>query len=316
MSSINPNTIDGTFPIAGQDNDSQGFRNNFTETKNNFQFAASEITDLQTKAVLKSPLVGGTVDTNFNNLTNQPLVAAQIKQFTETLNAFGPVSGTQTIDWTTGHYQTLTTSGSVTLSFASTWPLTGFYTNLRLEANVTSTAHTLTLPTQVTAASYNNLQGCSNGVITFPNTGVYLYELGTRDGGTTVTIRDLINGTDNVASDFTVAGNSISQGGRVVQGYQFSSPTANVAVTINSNIERLILAPTGAIISFGAVVTLPNVTVDGTMVAISSNVAATIQPVSPWVGTTITPSANVNITAGTGISFLYHASDSKWYKIS
>ena len=29
-SSINPNNIDGTYPIAGQDNDSQGFRDNFT----------------------------------------------------------------------------------------------------------------------------------------------------------------------------------------------------------------------------------------------------------------------------------------------
>ena len=46
-SNINPNNIDGTYPIAGQDNNSQGFRDNFTQTKVNFQYAADEINDLQ-----------------------------------------------------------------------------------------------------------------------------------------------------------------------------------------------------------------------------------------------------------------------------
>ena len=46
-SNINPNNIDGTYPIAGQDNNSQGFRDNFTNTKLNFTFAATEITALQ-----------------------------------------------------------------------------------------------------------------------------------------------------------------------------------------------------------------------------------------------------------------------------
>jgi hypothetical protein len=43
MSSINPNNINGQYPIAGQDNDSQGFRDNFTNVKNNLTFAKSEI---------------------------------------------------------------------------------------------------------------------------------------------------------------------------------------------------------------------------------------------------------------------------------
>ena len=32
-SSINPSNVDGTYPVAGQDNDSQGFRDNFTNIK-------------------------------------------------------------------------------------------------------------------------------------------------------------------------------------------------------------------------------------------------------------------------------------------
>lgn len=44
---INPTNIDGTYPIAGQDNDSQGFRDNFTNIKNNLETARLEITALQ-----------------------------------------------------------------------------------------------------------------------------------------------------------------------------------------------------------------------------------------------------------------------------
>ena len=57
-STINPNNINGAYPVAGQDNDSQGFRDNFTNTKTNFQAAATEITDLQNKVVLKAALTG------------------------------------------------------------------------------------------------------------------------------------------------------------------------------------------------------------------------------------------------------------------
>ena len=47
-SNIDNTSIDATFPVAGQDNDSQGFRNNFNTIKNNFTAAKNEIEDLQT----------------------------------------------------------------------------------------------------------------------------------------------------------------------------------------------------------------------------------------------------------------------------
>lgn len=61
-SNINPNNINGNFPVAGQDNDSQGFRDNFTNILNNFSFAATEITDLQNSVTN----IASTVDTNGN----------------------------------------------------------------------------------------------------------------------------------------------------------------------------------------------------------------------------------------------------------
>ena len=44
---INPSNIDITYPIAGQDNDSQGFRDNFKNIQTGLDTARSEITILQ-----------------------------------------------------------------------------------------------------------------------------------------------------------------------------------------------------------------------------------------------------------------------------
>jgi hypothetical protein len=55
-SAINPSTISTTFPIAGQDNDSQGFRSNFAAIVADFTTAANEISALQSSAILKADL--------------------------------------------------------------------------------------------------------------------------------------------------------------------------------------------------------------------------------------------------------------------
>ena len=83
MSSINPNNIDGTYPIAGQDNDSQGFRDNFTNIKNNLTFAKTEIEDLQGKVVLKGALAGTTLS---NELNDTIISGAQLVKTRETIN--------------------------------------------------------------------------------------------------------------------------------------------------------------------------------------------------------------------------------------
>jgi len=51
MSNINPDNIDSNFPIQGQDNPSQGFRDNFSAIKNQFLVAKSEIEGLANNPV-------------------------------------------------------------------------------------------------------------------------------------------------------------------------------------------------------------------------------------------------------------------------
>jgi hypothetical protein len=56
---INPSNIDITYPVAGQDNDTQGFRTNFQNIRNNFVVAGNEITGVQSSvATLQTQVFG------------------------------------------------------------------------------------------------------------------------------------------------------------------------------------------------------------------------------------------------------------------
>ena len=96
-SSINPNNIDGNYPVAGQDNDSQGFRDNFTNIKNNLTFSKSEIEDLQSKAILTSALTGGSTPTNDMNGT--VLLGAQLQNTTQKKAEFSATTGSVTVNY-------------------------------------------------------------------------------------------------------------------------------------------------------------------------------------------------------------------------
>jgi hypothetical protein len=167
MSSINPNNIDGTYPIAGQDNDSQGFRDNFTNIKNNFTFAYNELVDLQAKAVLKSALNGSTLS---NDMSYAQLISPQLIKAVETVNNLGTKTGTFAISWADAHFQYYTTSGDTTLSFTS-WPTSAYWTKLRLQITTDTTNRTVTLPSAV-SVNISNINGASGQVITLPTAGV------------------------------------------------------------------------------------------------------------------------------------------------
>ncbi len=202
-SNINANNIDGAFPVAGQDNDSQGFRDNFTNAKNNFSYAKSEIEDLQSKVLLKTALSG---DILSNALNDTVLSGAQVLDFSETRVALGTTSGTVTLDHTLGHYQTVTTNGNVTLAF-SNLPPAGQLGRIRLAITTDASIRTLTLPAAV-SQGLTSLQGRSGQVITFPaGTNTYTYEFTTDDAGTTITAHDL----SVPALGYSIGGGAITQ---------------------------------------------------------------------------------------------------------
>ncbi len=184
-SNINPNNIDGAYPVAGQDNDSQGFRTNFTNIRNNFTSAKNEIDDLQSKVIVKSALTGTSVN---NNMGGTVFQSAEIKDMRETRVDFGTTSGTLSLDHTAAHNYTVTTSGSITASFTG-FPAAGKVGRVRFEVAITNVAHTLTLPAAVSKGTAG-IAGISSNVITFNEIGTYLFEFWTDDGGTTIHIED------------------------------------------------------------------------------------------------------------------------------
>ncbi len=127
-SNINNDNIDSTYPIAGQDNDSQGFRDNFSAIKSNFVATKAELEDLQSKAILKSALTGGTLsnDLGGNEISNGTHVNFHGKSYT---NSSTPTSAD--IDVRNGSLQVFQISDDSTLTFRQ-WPTTGRYANVRV----------------------------------------------------------------------------------------------------------------------------------------------------------------------------------------
>jgi hypothetical protein len=192
-SNINPNNIDGAYPVAGQDNNSQGFRDNFTNTKTNFAYAAAEITDLQNKAVLKQALTGTTLN---NNMLGSILSNAQLQEMSNTVVNLGTLSGTVGVNYTAGSYQTVTTAGSISIAFSNFTPA-GTQDCVLLQVSVTNIAYTMQLPSAVgNGSSINSLEGIQGydiltNTITFAETGTFVFQFITYDAGSTIYISEL-----------------------------------------------------------------------------------------------------------------------------
>lgn len=200
-SNINPYNIDGTFPVAGQDNSSQGFRDNFTNIKNNFNYAENEITDLQNKALLTSALNGQTIN---NDMAGTVIKRPQLSAWTQSLIDKGSIlTGTTTyLDFNSGNFQKITTSGSagtIGIQFIN-WPTsTGTnalgYGVMRVWIDVVDAGHTITLPATVTVGiadiAGHSMNSDSTHTITFDQPGNYIFDFSSVDGGADYQIFDL-----------------------------------------------------------------------------------------------------------------------------
>jgi len=147
-SAITYTGIDEEFPVPGQDNDSQGFRDNFSQIKTALETAKEELTDLLT-AVARTD---GANDFNGNNIQNANLLAVsgaiyQPQDFD---------SDTQ-VEWNDGVAQKLTISSAITLTFTN-FPTGGQkYASTRIILKSNGGSHTV------------NFETGSNGNLYFSN---------------------------------------------------------------------------------------------------------------------------------------------------
>jgi cytoskeletal protein CcmA (bactofilin family) len=283
---INPNNINGNYPIAGQDNNSQGFRDNFTNTKLNFQYAADEITDLQNKVLLKSALTGQALD---NNMNNNLLYAARIQAFSATKVDVSLVSNVYTLNYASGHYQAFSTTTPISVLAFTNFPPNGQYGYYKVQIQITNVNHVIEIPAAV-SLGLSGIQGISPGTpgvantISFDQTGFYEFGFGTYDSGTTITIFDL----NRALTNFT--------GGDL----QVQSLLAQQTVAAGGNVSGGNFNTTGVINADGTV-TGGNVVTGGFITAGGNITAANFSStgkVSGIISGKLRPEAAVNATAG------------------
>lgn len=264
-SAITPTNVDGAYPIAGQDNDSQGFRDNFTNIKNNFTFAAGEITDLQSKSILSAALNGGSLD---NDGGGALLHDFEFKDFSETIVPKGSVTGVVTFDYTGGGYQTVTSSGSLTLAFTN-FSASGKLSRIRVEIDVTSIAHTVTLPAAVTEG-VDTIEGYASNIITFDAIGIYIFEFTTHDAGSVITINDLSRSRVQTTADAIAA----------------AGGTQGTATALTAGVNRV----TTIVVTTADGVKLPLAT-DGEIIAVINGHATVALAIWPGTGDNIDSAA-------------------------
>jgi hypothetical protein len=191
MSAINTNGLDVNYPIPGQNNSSQGFRNNFASIKTNLDTAGNEISDLQNKVVVKSALDNTIVN---NDMANTLISNCATRSFRHTTYNLGnALSGTVTVDCSLGDVQYGTVAGNVTLDFAS-WGPAGTQSNVELQLAVSNSQAFITFPAEVVSSNNNfglttleNYDGTTS--VTIPYGVSQLdYRLSSTDCGNTITI--------------------------------------------------------------------------------------------------------------------------------
>ena len=297
-SNINPNNINGNFPVAGQDNDSQGFRDNFTNILNNFSFAATEINALQSTTASVQTVVqsNGNVEAYYGNIA-QGL----------TVNATTHLIGAATLD------ANLTVAG-----------ISAFTGNISV-GGVTSITGNLTATgaTTLTTATTGGLQAQAIGNVTPGSgaftTGTFSSTLGVT--GNVTLASNLIVTNGNVVGNLTVSGavttpNLIMSGSTIASdgAVQYNTPSANFTYSMNSGISFFILNPTTSITN--GQITLPTGNIQGALVTVHTTQAITNLQVLGNPGTVLVPSANISLSAGNGSRYYYHQSEAKWFKLN
>lgn len=133
-SAINPELIIATFPVAGKDNDSQGFRDNFASTKAGLTHARDEITELQSKALLSMNL--GDTTPAINNFGGSTVYNGLYKQFDGVFHNGGVAAEAKTVEVAVGPVHKYIISGGTSqapliLTFTS-WPNAGHAATVRI----------------------------------------------------------------------------------------------------------------------------------------------------------------------------------------
>lgn len=138
-SNIISGTIDGAYPVAGVDNDTQGFRDNFTIIKTGLATAASEITSLQDNTAKLNAS---------NDFLGTDVTNANLSLNTEKYHNIGTVTTGMNISFLNGVHQSLRINldeNTNTINFAlADWPDRDHLAKMTVQMVGNDTAKTVT----------------------------------------------------------------------------------------------------------------------------------------------------------------------------
>jgi hypothetical protein len=247
-SQINPesNNYDAAYPVAGQDNNTIGFRQNFASIQQNFQYAKDEITALQTNTVQ----AGGNV---LNDLNGAVIYDAKLQNQSYADINLGNTANVANVNYTVAAYQTLTPTANTTISFSGLPANAAAILTLSIEAKASSniaTPYTITIPNA--SSSTSGVIGLSGNTLSFPrtnstNAGTHTYQLLTTTGGSAFTITPLSTPTQplNATSEDVANVANVSLG---VSDSYFSTSAAEIATLpagVNGQVKVLAMLADG-----------------------------------------------------------------------
>jgi hypothetical protein len=150
MSTINTNPINVNYPVPGVNNNSQGFRDNFASIVTNLNTAATELTDLQNKVVVKQALIGTVVN---NDMANTLISNASTVGFrATTYNLGNALAGTVLVNASLADVHYGTVAANTTINFGS-WPPTGTQSNIQVILSVSNATAVITFSGNVIASN-------------------------------------------------------------------------------------------------------------------------------------------------------------------
>jgi hypothetical protein len=180
------------------------------------------------------------------------IIAPQLASWTQSLIDLGVASSAVTLDFTKANFQKLTTAAPISLAFAN-WPATFGsgalgYGLMRVWINVTSTAHTVTLPSSVSVAQgdiagYNT----STGVITFDAVGNYVFDFSSVDGGAHFLIFDVTRNRNSLRDPQIYFNPSVTAAPTLFLGYgQNGAGSTGLAIAIAGDQGQNIVSAQGS----------------------------------------------------------------------
>ena len=193
-SNIDTVGLDENYPIAGVDNDSQGFRDNFTNTKANLDHAKTELEDLQNNVILKGDLQNfPTSADDHNDMQNTKITNALLINDRKLVTTPTLVGVNQEIDVESAGYFEI--GASSLLTFIN-WPAdSGSYGEVIIDIDNTlgSSAYDVTFATPPFGLSRLATYS-SAGILTIPVGGRVIYKVFSIDNGATLVISPISDG--------------------------------------------------------------------------------------------------------------------------